>query len=119
MKFTEYMNDALVKSLFFLQKVTPSEILIYYGVRGVALSCISSYLSNRTQYVYNNNIDSDSMNITCGVPQGYILGPIIFLLYINYLRNTSKILQFVLFADDTNIFCTGKHKKELEIYTPI
>ena len=54
--------------------------LIHYGVRGVALSWISSYLSNRTQYVYYNSIDSDRINITCGVPQGSILGPIIFLL---------------------------------------
>ena len=89
------------------------EKLKYNGVRGVALSWISSYLSNRTQYVSNNNIASDRMNIACGVPQCSILGPIIFLPYINDLCSTSKILKFVLFADDTNILCTGKNKKEV------
>ena len=86
-KFTEYMNDALVKSLIFTEGYTQCNFDILW-CKGVALSWISNYLSNRTQYVYYNNIDSDSMNITCGVPQGYILGPIIFLLYINHLRNT-------------------------------
>ena len=75
-----------------------------YGVRGKSLEWFASYLKGRTQYTYCNNSSSDLATITCGVPQGSVLGPLLFLLYINDLPNISKILKFYLFADDTNIF---------------
>lgn len=56
---------------------------------------------------YNNTL-SNKQTIICGVPQGSVLGPLLFLLYINDIRNSSKILSFILFADDTNIFCSNK-----------
>ena len=78
--------------------------LEHYGIRGVALDWFNSYLSNRKQYVYLNGESSQLENITCGVPQGSVLGHLLFLIYINDLPNISEVLQFYLFADDTNIY---------------
>ena len=78
--------------------------LEHYGIRGTVLDWFSSYLSNRKQFVSVNGATSDHATITCGVPQGSVLGPLLFLLYINDLPNVSKVLSFYLFADDTNIF---------------
>ena len=82
--------------------------LEHYGVRGTSLRGFESYLSNRKQYVEFNGVSSESCEIKCGVPQGSILGPLLFLLYINDLCNVSKVVDFILFADDTNIFFSHK-----------
>ena len=71
---------------------------------------IKSYFSNRLQFVEYNGYVSYRANIMCGVPQGSILGPLFFLLYINDIINTSTILQLTLFADDTNVFVSHKDK---------
>ena len=76
----------------------------HYGIKGVALDWFNSYLSNRKQYVYLNGKPSQLGNITCGVPQGSVLGPLLFLVYINDLPSISEVLQFYLFANDTNIY---------------
>ena len=60
--------------------------LDHYGIRGVAKQWLSSYLENRKQYVCFNGTDSGFLPITCGVPQGSILGPTLFLLYVNDLQ---------------------------------
>ena len=80
------------------------KILQFYGIRGIAYKWLESYLENRKQYVSINGINSDYNNVICGVPQGSILGPKLFILYINDLCNSSSLLKFVLFADDTNLF---------------
>ena len=86
----------------------------HYGVRDTALEWFKSYLSNRKQYVYSNGESSQLKDITCGVPQGSVLGPLLFLIYMNDLPNISKLLQFFLFADDTNIYYEAESSEQLE-----
>ena len=64
-------------------------------------------MGNRLQYVSFGDTDSTLRNVICGVPQGSILGPILFILYINDICNVSPVLKFIVFADDTNMFCSG------------
>ena len=78
-----------------------------YGIRGTANKLIQSYLSNRTQYTEVLGEKSDVVITKYGVPQGSVLGPLLFLLYINDISNSSNLGDFVLFADDTNIFVDG------------
>jgi len=82
--------------------------LEYYGVRGLANDLIKSYLTCRQQYVELENLPSDRKDISCGVPQGSILGPLLFLIYINDMHTCSKILKFFLFADDTTLLLSSE-----------
>ena len=79
-----------------------------YGIRGLALNWFKSYLVNRCQFVEYNGVKSDEKVITCGVPQGSILGPLLFLIYINDLSQVSDKIFSLLFADDSNMFTSGK-----------
>ena len=82
--------------------------LEHYGIRGISLNWFISYLSDRTQYVNIQDINSHSEMINCGVPQGSVLGPLLFLIYMNDISNSSNLGEFVLYADDTNVIYSHK-----------
>ena len=88
--------------------------LSFYGIRGNTLAWFHSYLCNRHQFVYYNNCSSDLYNVKCGVPQGSILGPLLFIIYMNDISNVSTESSLILFADDTNIFYQGSDTRELQ-----
>lgn len=74
-----------------------------YGFRGTTLEWFKNYLNDRTQYVSIDNCNSKLQNVNCGVPQGSVLGPLLFLIYINDMPNSTKMFTS-LFADDTGLF---------------
>ena len=82
--------------------------LAHYGIRGLPLQLINSYLTNRTQRVKINGILSSSETISKGVPQGSVLGPLLFILFINDLPNLSDDYSTTLFADDATFCFSGK-----------
>ena len=89
------------------------EKLKHYGVRGIANQWFESYLSNRKQRVKFNGEKSNYLNVTCGVPQGSILGPLLFLVYINDMHQAVKYSKMHHFADDTYLKCSDKNDKLL------
>ena len=93
------------------------EILIkklqHYGIRGIGLQWFINYLQERAQMVKYKQHRSTEMSVRTGVPQGSIIGPLLFQIYINDIENCSKILSFVLYPDDTNAFYSNSCLKTL------
>ena len=88
--------------------------LNHYGIRGTALKWFESYLKNRKQFTQVNNVASDVGELDYGVPQGSILGPLLFIIYINDLPGIQKLSKFIMYADDANILITGTNMDEIE-----
>ena len=117
------MNQRLLSCgvFIYLKKALDTvdyEILLnklnHYGFRGVINDWFSSYLNNRTQTTQVGQHISDKAIIICGVPQGSVLGPLLFLLYVNDIHKCSNKLRFYLFAHHTNILYADKNVKALE-----
>ena len=87
--------------------------LNHYGIRGVSNDWFKSYLSNHHQYVSISGYESGLAAINCGVPQGSVLGPLLFLLFINDLNQAIKFCKGHHFADDTNLLCLSNSIKNL------
>jgi hypothetical protein len=90
------------------------EKLEHYGIRGVALNWLKNYLTNRMQCTEIGDVQSELELIKCGVPQGSVLGPLLFLIYINDIVHSSKLFKFTLFADDTSLYYSCKKPTNLE-----
>lgn len=99
--FDTVNHDILLKKLY------------HVGVRGIAYDWLASYLSSRKQFVYYNGSKSDVRSIRTGVPQGSILAPLLFLIYINDLTKVSSLIKVILFADDTNLYMSGHNLQHL------
>ena len=81
----------------------------FYGFANNSFNLIASYLSNRMQYVMMNNMESDLLTLECGVPQGSILGPLLFIIYMNDLPNITKCLVPIIYADDTTLLTSFRN----------
>ena len=121
-KITKSVNsDDFVISVFIdLKKAfdcVPTNILLAklqaYGIRGDYIKWFQSYLTDRTQYVNFNGEDSAEHTLKCGVPQGSILGPLFFIIFVNDMFNVSNVLFNVLYADDTCIYISGSDINDL------
>ena len=127
MSLTEIIRNALDNSNFAcgifvdFQKAFDTvdhDILLqkleHYGIRGLANNWFKSYLSNRQQYVSINGFHSNPLPMKYGVPQGSVLGPLLFLIYINDLRNSIRHCIVHHFADDTNLLYSSKNLKTIQ-----
>ena len=89
--------------------------LNHYGTRGNAIEWFQSYLSHKLQFVCVNGHNSISRPVICGVPQGFILGLLLFLIYVNDQPNSSSLPTFHLFTDDTNLYLSIRNLNQLEV----
>jgi hypothetical protein len=108
----------LVEFYLTWENTVDHEILLHkldhYGIRGIANKWFKSYLNNKRQFVSIGNINSDTKQIIMGVPHSSVLGPLLFLLYINDFQNSSSVFEFHLFADDSNLFYSNHSLSDQE-----
>ena len=119
--YTAINNNKSILSVFIdfskaFDTIQPNILLdkiYHYSIRGCIHNWFSSYLKNRSHYTVFNTCASSSREISLGVPQGSILGPILFLIYINDICNISNSLKAILFADDSTFYMIGDRPTEI------
>ncbi len=79
--------------------------LSYYGINGAAYCLMKSYLTNRKQYVDMDDVQSEMLIVTTGIPKGSILGPLLFIIYVNDIAYSGNLFKLIIYADDTTL-CT-------------
>ena len=94
--------DALYHEILFTK-------LQYYGIHGTSLELVKSYITNRKQYVEIEDTKSKMLDISTGVPQGSILGPLLFIIYVNDFALSSEKFKCVMYADDTTLQVRWRH----------
>ena len=91
--------------------------MYHYGIRGIVLHWFTNYLCNRKQYVSINNVNSNILPVAYKVSQGSILGPLLFILFINDITSISKLAELIIFADDINLYF--KHANISELFVNV
>ena len=87
--------------------------LTAYSIRGMPGNWFKSYLDNRQQYCSLNSKKSNMREVTCGIPQGSCLGPLLFMIYLNYFEKSLKYSKASIYADDTNVTIASNGKEKL------
>ena len=112
-KYTLGIFLDLSKTFYTVNHNILLEKLKAYGVQSKNLKCFRSYLSNRKQFILYNNFKTEVKIVQCGVPQGSILGSLLFIIFVKDLSSSTKVLDPVLFADDTNLFYSDNNIRNL------
>jgi retron-type reverse transcriptase len=101
----------MTKAFDCINHQTLFQKLELYGVRGIALDWIKSYMDNRRLKVNVDNVLSDDFSVSCGTPQGSVLGPLLYIIVANDMPKCMKFTSSIMFADDTTIFMSGRNLK--------
>ena len=112
-EYTLWIFSDLFKAFDTVNHNILLEKLKAYGIQSENLKWCRSYLSNRKQFISYNDSETEMKIVICGLSQGSTLGPLLFLIFVSDLNNSTKVLDRVLFADDTNLYCSGSKIRAL------